>query len=142
MKGVSLHHSEPETDSALYQRQHKAMRKARGRADAQACITCEGQACDWAWIHDTDPAVVDNYQPMCRFCHQTYDRAEWLVEERRRERERIEAGRSFRGWSPERREEQRQRMIRKWASPGAKEAQAMKIKSEQPWLARRPKKGM
>lgn len=53
---------------------HRRVRTARGRAGDQVCVTCGKQARHWAHIHDTDPADVQNYQPMCQKCHWAYDK--------------------------------------------------------------------
>ncbi|UOW92984.1 hypothetical protein SEA_LEOPARD_81 [Mycobacterium phage Leopard] len=127
-----------DTNSPEYQRNHKKLRQSRGQPWEYDCVDCKmRKGRDWAYIHDTDPSDVRNYKPLCRLCHQAYDRPAWLIEERRIERERIEQTNAFKGWTPERREAQRQRMLAKWAQPGAKEAQAIKCKSERPWESRR-----
>lgn len=130
-------------NSAKYQADHKRVRLVRGDVRLRDCIAdgCDDSARDWAWIHGKDPSDPENYRPMCRVHHQEYDRAEWLVEERKKERERIESGRSFKGWTPERREAQRQRMLDKWASPEERLKQSERAKADEPWKGRRPKKG-
>jgi hypothetical protein len=52
---------------------HRRVRKARGRAADQVCVTCGSQARHWAHIRDMDPGDPQNYQPMCQGCHWTYD---------------------------------------------------------------------
>lgn len=51
---------------------HRRVRTARGRAADQVC-ECGKRARHWAHIHDTDPADVQNYKPMCQPCHYRYD---------------------------------------------------------------------
>lgn len=127
------------TNDAEYQRNHKRVRKVRGQARDQGCIRCDKDGRDWAHRHGTDPSQPDNYDPMCRLCHQDYDRPEWLKEERRLKREKTEAEPAFRGWTPERREAQRKRMLEKWADPAKRAAQAERAKADQPWKGRRPR---
>jgi hypothetical protein len=145
MRYVSLHHHQQlgiETNDADYQRLHKIVRRERGDAREYPCSNvCGRQAEDWSWIHGTDPANLKSYRPLCRYCHREYDRPQWLQQERLRERERIEATNAHKGWTPERREEQRQRMLQKWSQPGSREAQAERAKRDQPWLGRRPQVG-
>jgi len=112
----------------------------RGKVAEYLC-SCGEQARDWAHRHETDPAIPANYDPMCRSCHKAYDLLGWLKEERQLERDRIESGRSFKGWSPERREAQRQRMLEKWGSPEERAKQAERAKRDQPWRGRRPRGG-
>jgi len=132
----------PPVNSAEYQRYHRAVRHTYGQPWDYYCVReCGRLARDWAWIHGTNPANPDNYMTLCRWCHQEYDRAEWLIEERRRERARIENTNAFKGWTPERREEQRQRMLARWNEPGRREAQAIRCKQDEPWSGRRPKNG-
>lgn len=140
-KFVSLHHDQPETDSYEYIQNHKAVRSQRGKASLQICVSCGEPAKDWAWIHGMDPKNISSYDPMCRLCHQEYDRPEWLKEERRLERERIEKTSAYKGWSQERREAQRLRMLEQWSDPEERKKQAERAKRDQPWKGRRAKKG-
>lgn len=126
-------------NNAEYAANHNRVRKAKGKASDYPCVDCSKDARDWAHIHDKPKGDVNSYQPMCRLCHQAYDRAEWLIEERRRERARIENTAAFKGWTPERREAQRQRMLAKWNKPGERARQAKRCKRDKPWTGRRPK---
>jgi hypothetical protein len=130
-------------DSPEYQQCHNRARREFGKASSYLCNgeDCAKRAHDWAWVHDTDPWEPENYIPLCRACHQDYDRAEWLVEERKRERARIANTGAYKGWTPERREAQRQRMLGKWNQPGEREAQADRARRDRPWTGRRPKRG-
>lgn len=70
-----------ESNSPEYQRKHRAMRKARGKASDQACVDCDRQAHDWSQVHDTDGTDPEaHYEPRCRSCHQKYD----VTDERRK----------------------------------------------------------
>lgn len=131
----------PETDSHEYIVNHRRVRRVRGNAILQKCVECGGRAEQWAWIHGQDPEDPANYQPMCRKDHKAYDRPDWLVEERREERERIESGRSHKGWTPERREAQRKRMLAKWSDPEERAKQADRAARDMPWTGRRSGKG-
>lgn len=55
--------------TARYVRFHRAIARARGRADQFPCIDCGKQARDWSHRHDTDRVDVQNYDPRCRSCH-------------------------------------------------------------------------
>jgi hypothetical protein len=60
---------------AEYQRQHQAVRRARGRASDHLCEHCGGVAIDWArkeGSSGSDP--LNDYMPLCRGCHIRYDR--------------------------------------------------------------------
>jgi hypothetical protein len=131
------------TNDAEYQANHKRVRMTRGQPWDFICVTrgCDKDGRDWAHIHDTDPTDPKNFRPMCRKCHKAYDRPEWLQEERRLKRKHIERTGAFAGWTPERRETQRQRMLSKWSDPKEREAQAERALRDQPWLDRRPSKG-
>jgi len=124
-------------NNAIYARDHKRVRETRGKAKDHECVICGVQACDWAYKHGTDKTDPDNYRPMCRLCHQDYDRPYWLKEERRKERERIERTAAYKGWTPERREAQRQKMLDKWSDPKECAKQSERCKRDKPWLARR-----
>lgn len=128
------------TNDAEYQRNHKRVRKVRGKVKDYNC-KCGRQARDWAHKHNTNPADPNNYEPMCRFCHKEYDRPEWLQEERRQEQARIENTNAFKGWTPERREAQRQRMLEKWSSKEERDKQAERARRDKPWRGRRPQGG-
>ena len=65
---------------------HSAVVKARGRADTYPCIECGGPARDWAYQHTSESPLetetgrlysdsVEDYEPMCRGCHQKFDNA-------------------------------------------------------------------
>jgi hypothetical protein len=56
------------------QRQHKAIRKIRGKASFRKCEIClEKQAAEWSWIHGTNRNIVRNYRALCKRCHVQYD---------------------------------------------------------------------
>lgn len=69
----------------LYDTAHNHVHALRGKATEQDCVDCGGQAHDWAYDHN-DPdqisedgkmpysADVDHYIPLCRKCHQRFDR--------------------------------------------------------------------
>jgi hypothetical protein len=60
---------------APYSANHNRVRKTRGPASAQLCEGgCQGRAYDWAYLHDTDPAEPASYVPLCRRCHNQYDK--------------------------------------------------------------------
>lgn len=59
-----------------YDANHTRLKRARGSARRHRCVQCSGQASDWAWIHDADPADPQSYRPMCRACHIAYDNPE------------------------------------------------------------------
>lgn len=146
MEWVSLHHHSTagfaplDSNSRDHQNTHVALRKSQGLASAHLCVmACGRMARDWAWIHGEDPYDFRSYSPACRLCHMEYDRPDWLKEERRKERERIESGRSFKGWSKDRREAQRNRMLEKWKSPAERQAASERCKQDAPWTGRRPK---
>ena len=62
-----------------YQRLHRMVFKARGRAGRHPCFDVNDQGCknmarDWAQIHNTDGTEPIHYIPLCRRCHATgYD---------------------------------------------------------------------
>jgi hypothetical protein len=56
-----------------YQRNHRRVYAAKGKASQQICVACGEQAAHWSHTHNTDPANVDNYQPRCFVCHFAYD---------------------------------------------------------------------
>jgi hypothetical protein len=60
---------------APYSANHVRVRKARGSASGQLCEGgCQGRAYDWAHLHSTDPASPASYVPLCRRCHNEYDK--------------------------------------------------------------------
>ena len=65
---------------------HDRTRRVRSKATEYLCISCQGQADEWAYNHDSPDhnAITDDmgrvysndpnfYMPMCRPCHRTYD---------------------------------------------------------------------
>lgn len=64
-----------------YQRRHRAVRLARGKAAEQICVECGKNAAHWATIHGTDGSSPQHYQPMCAGCHFEYD-DHWTEEQR------------------------------------------------------------
>ena len=70
-------------DAISYNGAHRRIRRDRGPASAQACVSCGGPARDWALREDVpslpsaegcyspDPAA---YMPLCRRCHIRYDK--------------------------------------------------------------------
>jgi hypothetical protein len=69
-----------------YMGAHNRTRRVRGRAAEKACVTCGGQAREWALIHDAAGVERDiqgrlfsrdpmDYQAMCKHCHQIYDKS-------------------------------------------------------------------
>lgn len=59
--------------SAEYRAMHSLVRKERGIATLQQCVSCTNTAREWSWIHNSDPLDVMNYRPMCNSCHKKYD---------------------------------------------------------------------
>lgn len=137
-----MRYANPPTNSALYQRYHKVVRLRYGPASDYYCVReCGRIARDWAWVHDTDPSDPENYMTLCRLCHQEYDRPEWLTEERKRERARIENTPQHKGWTPERR-----KALSDLNRERAKDPEYIKRRSEacsqgRPWESRRVKNG-
>lgn len=68
-----------------YRTAHKRIRTKRGPAADYSCVTCGGEAAEWAYDHrDPDERIdsarglaysdnPDHYQPMCRKCHAAFD---------------------------------------------------------------------
>jgi hypothetical protein len=67
---------------------HDRVRKMRGHARTHLCVSCAEKAADWALRKDAQTRRVeqsgpsagypfspnpDDYQPMCRSCHNSYD---------------------------------------------------------------------
>lgn len=51
------------------------VRNKYGKASDYNCTFCQGrQARDWAWIHGTDREAVTSYIPLCKPCHNDYDK--------------------------------------------------------------------
>lgn len=65
-----------------YNRRHYRVAKARGKASAHTC-PCGAPAAEWAQLHDKDGEDPDDYEAMCRKCHQRYD-DRWNDQERAR----------------------------------------------------------
>jgi NAD-dependent SIR2 family protein deacetylase len=62
---------------------HDTLQKIRGSASAFECVDkCGRTALDWSWKHDTDPNIIDNYEPRCRSCHGWYDQSKLTSEQR------------------------------------------------------------
>ena len=74
------------TPKHAYVTAHDRIRRVRGKASAQDCVNCGGQAHDWAYNHEQpDPQELTNeaglvysndpsyYTPMCRKCHRQFD---------------------------------------------------------------------
>lgn len=59
---------------ALYHRIHYRQRRTFGKAAEWPCCWCKWPAADWARVHGT-PDSNPLFQPMCRGCHQRYDRS-------------------------------------------------------------------
>ena len=60
-------------DQCSYKGMHSRVYRARGKASAQPCAHCGGQARDWAAKHGEDPGLPSSYLPLCKPCHKTYD---------------------------------------------------------------------
>jgi hypothetical protein len=89
--GLPAGHTRPDlrADVPGYSALHKRIRKDKGSATLHTCITCGGQATEWAYDH-ADPAEhtstergsigfpystdLDHYVPMCRPCHRSSDK--------------------------------------------------------------------
>lgn len=63
-----------------YNRRHYRVVRARGKAAEYDC-DCGQPAKEWAQLHETDGESPEDYQAMCRPCHQKYD-DRWNEEER------------------------------------------------------------
>ena len=87
---------------------HERLRKARGRAQDQACAECGGPAAQWAQLHGEDPCNFDNYVPMCHSCHRKYDTYPDTREKSRRN--------NIANWTSERRAEHSRKMTEWWAA--------------------------
>ena len=60
------------------------VRSKYGNAKDYNCAFCYGrQARDWAWLHGTDREEVTSYVPLCKPCHNSYDRASRIAGIRR-----------------------------------------------------------
>lgn len=58
-----------------YHRNHIRVQAARGAASQERCVRCTDSAEQWAQVHGTDGTDPhQHYQPMCRRCHDDYDR--------------------------------------------------------------------
>ena len=97
--------------STAYSVNHRMVRKARGPAWQQDCAHCGGAACDWATIHGRSGEQPEDYLPLCRSCHLTYDGAVTRLPDN-----------TGRKRSAESRERSRQAALARWAAPGAREA--------------------
>lgn len=56
-----------------YQKIHKRIKAARGKASEQSCIDCGKQAVDWSYTQNSDIYDTLSYVPRCRSCHSIYD---------------------------------------------------------------------
>jgi hypothetical protein len=56
-----------------YQRNHRRVRAARGKASEYECADCEEEAKEWSQIHNTAGDDPKHYEPRCHKCHQKYD---------------------------------------------------------------------
>jgi hypothetical protein len=74
------------SDVVSYSQAHLRLKTDRGRADQYECISCGGQAREWAYMGDGSDALTDDlgrlystdqtaYEPMCVACHRRHDRA-------------------------------------------------------------------
>ena len=64
-------------DDVGYFTRHNRVKNQRGSASCYSCYFCDGSACDWAQLHDTDGlSVYEDYVPACRSCHLVYDRTD------------------------------------------------------------------
>jgi transposase-like protein len=62
---------------AQYQARHMRVIRSRGRADRcewRSSAHCASVKYEWSHIHGTDPGNVANYRPLCKECHQRYDK--------------------------------------------------------------------
>lgn len=83
--GAFIVHPVP-VQALTYHTTHKRIAAERGPASDQSCVACGGEAAQWAYQHNDDNEltsewgpyssdVVASYEPMCRSCHQKFDRA-------------------------------------------------------------------
>ena len=64
----------PATEAPGYNRRHRRVYRARGKAHDHACAACMRPAHHWATIHGRgghDPYA--DYVPLCHHCHHAYD---------------------------------------------------------------------
>lgn len=61
-----------------YNRNHRLVKEARGKAADQICIDCGEPAQEWSQRHDTDGSSIEDFDPRCKRCHREYDgTGEW-----------------------------------------------------------------
>lgn len=85
---VNPNHKNYNGHTNSYDTLHSRVRNARGKASLYECVDCQGQASDWALMHDApgkrqlsggryDGAWVsddvNDYEPRCKDCHRAYD---------------------------------------------------------------------
>jgi hypothetical protein len=61
------------TDSKEYNRIHREVVKAKGKAKEYLCVDCEKDAMDWSCIKGSSGSHIDDFEPRCRSCHLRYD---------------------------------------------------------------------
>jgi hypothetical protein len=64
-----------------YNRRHRNVYRARGKAKKHVCVGCGSAAQEWAQKHGTDGEDPSHYDPMCCSCHGKYD-DHWNAETR------------------------------------------------------------
>jgi hypothetical protein len=83
-----------------------------GSAKDQRCFDCGKQACDWSQAHGTTGLDEDDYFPLCRSCHVTYD----MTDERRQKIRDHQTGQKR---SAATKEKLRVNALRQWAAKRA-----------------------
>jgi hypothetical protein len=105
---------------------HERPFKAYGKASLYLCVDCDKRAQDWSRIHGTTGEDADDYDPRCKKCHHSYDKAihdaatargyetRWTPEARAKASADMAAIRdklTKAQWTPEKREAKRQETI-------------------------------
>lgn len=95
-----------------YQRAHRAVVKARGKAREYPCHECGLPALEWAYQHNDPDERRDShgllfsleprsYEPMCRPCHHQFDAQFDTPEYRKTQKEHLDRVRKMRGYDSE-----------------------------------------
>ena len=63
----------PSRHDLAYQRRHRRVFQARGKAAQYGCDGCSEMAAEWAQLHGTDGEHPFDYVPLCHKCHKRYD---------------------------------------------------------------------
>jgi transposase-like protein len=108
-----------------YSRNHRRVRKNKGKAKEQSCVDCNCPAFDWSQRKETDGSSDEHFEPRCRHCHLSYD----FTSERAHA---LQQARQKSGYSEETRAKMRDSRSRQVQTPEkiAKQSAALKGK---PW---------